>query len=91
MTYRYGHIFSLSLGLLLMCLSQIQHPHHHHSTSSSSSLLFRDGSEKKLLELLQNVERELKIYIYPIPDGVRRCIRDNEGKGYKWRNNLLNI
>jgi len=34
---------------------------------------FLDGSEERLLELIDLAERELKVFVYPFPPNARRC------------------
>lgn len=34
---------------------------------------FWDGSEERLLELIDRAERELKVFVYPFPPTARRC------------------
>lgn len=43
------------------------------SVPVSSSSAFLDGSEAKLIELIEHAEQELKIFIYPMPPEARRC------------------
>ena len=42
-------------------------------TYLSNCSVFRDGSEKNLMQLVETVEKQLKVFIYPIPAHVRRC------------------
>ena len=41
--------------------------------SVSSISAFLDGSEAKLIELIERAEQELKIFVYPMPEQARRC------------------
>jgi len=43
------------------------------------SILFKDGSEESLIRLIRLAELELKIFVYPIPDGIRRCNKPFKG------------
>ena len=55
------------------CYDSVRNKSRHSAESVSPISAFLDGSEDNLLELISRAERELKIFVYPIPKKARRC------------------
>ena len=73
---RCGCVF-LALSVLLLskfhCYHSARNKSRHNVKAGSVSSAFLDGSEDNLIELIERAERELKIFVYPIPQQARRC------------------
>jgi hypothetical protein len=66
---------SVPILFITTAASLATHSNETDGTSSQNAipLPFLDGSESRLVQLLDRIDKELKVFTYPIPNGTKRC------------------
>ncbi len=67
--------------LLLFWLLRLN-PSYSTTVVTNQPSTFVDGNESDLISLLNRVESELKVYVYPIPPRIRRCEKPAGSGGF---------